>query len=55
MQYAKAFCVEKILRQYLKENNMFKDSMLFMCNEVCDRYKVTKDGIYKDNELVHKI
>lgn len=43
---------EKILREYLKEQNMFKDSMLFMCNDVCEHYKVTKYGIYKDNELV---
>lgn len=45
---------EHKLRKYLKENDMLKDSMLFMCNEVCNRYKVTKEGIYRDNQLVQK-
>jgi hypothetical protein len=40
------------LRDYLKEVNMFHDNMLFMCNEVCNRFKVTKRGIYRDNELM---
>lgn len=40
------------LRNYLKSVNMFQDGMLFMCNEVCNRFKVTKDGIFRDNELM---
>lgn len=40
------------LRDYLKEVNMLHDNMLFMCNEVCNRFKVTKKGIYRDDELM---
>ena len=43
---------EEKLRGYLQSVNMFHDSMLFMCNEVCNRFKVTKKGIYRDNELM---
>jgi len=43
---------EKHLRGYLSSVNMIHDSMLFMCNEVCDRFKVTKDGIFRDGELM---
>lgn len=43
---------EKILRSYLKSVNMLHDDMLFMCNKVCNSFKVTKDGIYRDKELM---
>ena len=43
---------EKHLRGYLSSVNMIHDSMLFMCNEVCDRFKVTKDCIFRDGELM---
>ncbi len=40
------------LREFLKEVNMLHDSMLFMCNDVCNHFKVTKDGIFRDEELM---
>lgn len=43
---------ERILRTYLLSVNMIHDSMHFMCNEVCNRFRVTKDGIYRDGELM---
>lgn len=43
---------EKHLRGYLSSVNMIHDSMLFMCNEVCNRFKVTKNGIFRDGELM---
>lgn len=43
---------EKYLRGYLSSVNMLHDSMLFMCNEVCNRFKVTKEGIFRDEELM---
>ena len=43
---------EKSLREYLLSVNMLHDSMLFMCNEVCNRFKVTKNGIFRDGELM---
>lgn len=46
---------ERQLRNYLKQVNMFHDSMEFMCNNVCDSFKVTKDGIYRDNELMEEL
>lgn len=42
------------LRQFLKKYNMFHDSMEFMCNKVCDSFRVTKHGIYRDNELMEE-
>ena len=42
------------LREYLKEVNMFKEDMLFMCNKVCNTYRVTKYGIYKENKIIKK-
>lgn len=43
---------EQKLRKYLIENKLLINDMLFMCNEICDTYKVTKDGIYKKDILV---
>ena len=40
------------LRKYLESVNLVHDSMLFMCNEVCDRFKVTQKGIFRDDELM---
>lgn len=40
------------LREYLQGVNMFFDSMEFMCNKVCYSFKVSKHGIYRDNELM---
>lgn len=42
------------LRDFLKEVDMFYDDMLFMCNEVCKQFKVTKDGIFRDGELMEE-
>lgn len=41
---------ERKLREYLQEVNMLHDTTLFMCNEVCNQFKVTKWGIYRDEE-----
>lgn len=43
------------LREYLQENDIFKDDMLYMCNNICNAYRVTKYGIYYNNNLVKKI
>lgn len=43
---------ENLLREFLIENNLLKSDMLFMCNEICNNFKVTKNGIYKNNVLV---
>lgn len=43
---------EIALRGYLSSANLLHDSMLFMCNDVCNRFKVTKDGIFRDEELM---
>lgn len=43
---------EQLLRGYLHSVNMLHDSMLFMCNEVCNRFRVTKEGIFRDGELM---
>lgn len=32
------------LRDFLKEMDMFYDDMLFMCNDVCNHFKVTNKG-----------
>ena len=45
---------ENRLREYLQSVNMYHASMLFMCNEVCDRFKVTKEGIFRDDELMEE-
>lgn len=45
---------EKLLRGYLESVNMIYDSMEFMCNQVCDRFKVTNKGIFRDDELMKK-
>lgn len=42
------------LRDFLKQVNMFHDSMEFMCNKVCDSFKVTKEGIYRDDECMEE-
>ncbi|MGN0483131.1 MAG: radical SAM protein [Lachnospiraceae bacterium] len=41
---------ECALRDYLRQVNMLHDNMLFMCNEVCGRFRVSKKGIYRDGE-----
>lgn len=43
---------EALLREYLISVNMFNDNMLFMCNNVCNSFKVTKEGVFRDNELM---
>ena len=40
------------LNDYLSAYNMIQDNTGFMCREVCERFKVTKKGIYRDNELM---
>ena len=40
------------LKEYLSAYNMIQDNTGFMCREVCGRFKVTKKGIYRDNELM---
>ena len=45
---------EKRFREYLISNNIFRMNMLYMCNEICGCYKVTKNGIYHINSLVEK-
>lgn len=42
------------LRDFLKEMDMFYDDMLFMCNEVCNQFKVTNKGVFRDNELLEE-
>lgn len=42
------------LRDFLKDMAMFYDDMLFMCNEVCNQFKVTSKGIYRDDELMEE-
>lgn len=42
------------LRDFLKDMDMFYDDMLFMCNEVCDQFKVTNKGVFRDNELLEE-
>lgn len=42
------------LREFLKEHNLFREDMLFMCNTICNNFKVTCDGIYFRNELLKK-
>lgn len=45
---------EVLLRKYLESVNMLHDNMLFMCNEVCNRFKITRRGIYRDDELMYE-
>lgn len=45
---------EQKLREYLKRKNILRRSMLYMCNEICNRYKVNKYGIYYMDCLVQK-
>lgn len=42
------------LRDFLKEMDMLYDDMLFMCNEVCNQFKVTNKGVFRDNELLEE-
>lgn len=42
------------LRDFLKEMDMFYDDMLFMCNEVCNQFKITNKGVFRDNELLEE-
>lgn len=42
------------LRDFLKEMDMFYDDMLFMCNEVCNQFKVINKGVFRDNELLEE-
>ena len=37
---------------FLKENNLLYQNREFFCENVCSRFRVTKQGIYRDNELM---
>ena len=45
---------EALLREFLQDLDMLYDDMLFMCNEVCIHFKVTKEGIFRDGELLEE-
>lgn len=40
------------LREFLKEMDMFYDDMYFMCNEVCNQFRVTGEGVFRGEELL---
>lgn len=46
---------EQLLRDYLVEENLLSDNLGGMHENVCSRFKVTRDGIYRDEELVKEI
>lgn len=43
---------EKKFREYLLDNDLLRTNMLYMCNKICGHYKVTVDGIFKDDSFV---
>lgn len=45
---------EQALRGYLLSHNLLHKDMLFMCNEICNKFRVTKDGIYRGSSLVEE-